>query len=92
MLTTSLERYSRAIKAQDVEAFRDRVKVGESVYVQLGRDDYDGISGEESAKRHKWIKTTVIFKAPFVAKTKHGTFRWADLCRWGREHKEKYGY
>ena len=85
---TNLERYERAIKTYDVEAYRQSKQIGATVYIPT--------VGEDSDKHVKitntWIKSIITHKASFVAVTKHGTYRWADLCRWGREHKEKYGY
>ena len=88
MLTTSLERYSRAIKTQDVETYRQSKQIGATVYIPTVSEDSD----KHVKITNTWIKSIITHKASFVAVTKHGTYRWADLCRWGREHKEKYGY
>ena len=85
---TISERIAGAMHVSDIERFKDATKVGATVYVRVISDN----PYNRKKVANSWIKTSIMSKAPHVAMTMKGTYRWIDLCIWQKEHKEKFGY
>lgn len=85
---TSSERIAGAIHMRDIAEFKNAAKVGTTVYVRVVPDN----PYNRKKVANSWVKTSIMSKAPHVAMTMKGAYRWADLCIWQREHREKYGY
>lgn len=85
---TTSERIAGAIHMRDIERFRNATDVGTTVYARVMPDN----PYNKKKVANSWIKTSIMSKAPHVATTLKGTYRWIDLYIWQREHKEKFGY
>ena len=87
-MQTRTERVTEAMSMRDVAEFKTAAKVGTSVYIRVIADN----PYNKKKVANGWVKTSITGKAPHVATTMKGTYRWIDLCIWQREHKARYGY
>ena len=80
-----------AITMKAVAEYRETAAVGDTVYVPRNSDETCYNKGGYSPVRKGWIRTHIVLKAPYLAMTQKGAFRWEDLYRWRKEYTEKYG-
>lgn len=88
MALTNAERIAFAMNTADVNVYRDSTQIGASAYIKTHEDD----PLKKRSLPKDWVKVHIEAKAPYLAQTDKGAYRWADLCRWAKEHKDKYGY